>query len=267
VLRCVPLDSKLVRGGHDKPAVSQGHGPHWFQPRADSRVGELPTRLSQQARPGVFRGQVHPLRGTRWGSKKGARCYAANVEKSTLTHIRALARFAGSLEVTDAANLSAAEQAAHSQAWLPGAHEDALGTGRAQPATQEGAASAYCEAPVQARSCLTSEGLPRHRRLTRSSEVRAIVATGARRRSHRLEIIWCPNELGHSRLGVVVPRFGYSAVARNLLRRRLREHVRRYVLPTLPPLDLVIRARPAAYATGAAELRSDLERWCLQLRT
>jgi ribonuclease P protein component len=66
-------------------------------------------------------------------------------------------------------------------------------------------------------------------------------------------------------LGVITPRFGHSAVARNRLRRRLREHVRRRLLPHLPALDLLIRARPPAYAAPPADLHQDLDQWRAQL--
>ena len=51
------------------------------------------------------------------------------------------------------------------------------------------------------------------------------------------------NAVGHPRLGLVVPRYQQTAVARNRLRRRLRELWRREVQPDQPARDLVIRAR------------------------
>lgn len=62
-------------------------------------------------------------------------------------------------------------------------------------------------------------------------------------------------------MGLIVPKFGNSAVARNRLRRRLREIWRREILPVQPALDLVIRARPSAYAQPFAELRRLLLAW------
>jgi ribonuclease P protein component len=50
-------------------------------------------------------------------------------------------------------------------------------------------------------------------------------------------------------------------VARNRLRRRLRELWRRELAGLLPAWDVVIRARPEAYTVPYARLRSDLERW------
>jgi ribonuclease P protein component len=94
-----------------------------------------------------------------------------------------------------------------------------------------------------------------------ASEIQAVLGAGSRRRSPRLEIIWCSNDHGHPRLGVITPRFGHSAVARNRVRRCLREHARRQLLPRLPAIDLLIRARPPSYAAPAVELRRDLDQW------
>jgi len=64
--------------------------------------------------------------------------------------------------------------------------------------------------------------------------------------------------LSHPRVGVVVPKHGRTTVDRNQLRRRLRELLRLYVLPAVPPADLVIRVRDNAYAASFADLRSQL---------
>jgi ribonuclease P protein component len=57
---------------------------------------------------------------------------------------------------------------------------------------------------------------------------------------------------------VVVPRHGHSAVDRNKLKRRVREIVRLQLLPHLPPVDLVIRARSSAYDQPFAALATEL---------
>jgi ribonuclease P protein component len=74
-------------------------------------------------------------------------------------------------------------------------------------------------------------------------------------------MIWADNTLGHPRIGLIVPRFRATAVARNRLRRRLKEIWRREVAPTLPPLDVVVRARREAYAAPFAALRAELVGW------
>ncbi len=62
-------------------------------------------------------------------------------------------------------------------------------------------------------------------------------------------------------MGLIVPKFRATAVARNRLRRRLKELWRREVQPDEPPRDLVIRARREAYAAAFTDLRADLLAW------
>lgn len=60
-----------------------------------------------------------------------------------------------------------------------------------------------------------------------------------------------------------MPRHKQTAVARNRVKRRLRELVRGAFLPalaTLPPMDIVVRAAPEAYAADVAALAADLAR-------
>lgn len=74
-------------------------------------------------------------------------------------------------------------------------------------------------------------------------------------------MIWADNSTGHPRMGMIVPKFGMSAVARNRLRRRLREIWRRDIGPRQPAWDLLIRVRPAAYHQHFGELRRQLLGW------
>jgi ribonuclease P protein component len=64
---------------------------------------------------------------------------------------------------------------------------------------------------------------------------------------------------------LVVPRHRRTAVARNRLKRRLRELARTEILPRLDasgsPVDLLVRARPEAYAAGFSDLRQELLHW------
>ena len=96
-------------------------------------------------------------------------------------------------------------------------------------------------------------------RITRGSELTACwEAGGGRRRTAHLDLAWRHSSLGHARLGLIVPLHQSSAVARNRLRRRLREILRRDVLRNLPAVDLVIRAKRSAYAASFAVLRAEL---------
>jgi len=77
-------------------------------------------------------------------------------------------------------------------------------------------------------------------------------------RTPHLDLAWHPSPLGHPRTAIVVPRFQFTAVARNRLRRRLREILRRYPVASLPAVDLVVRAKRAAYAAPFAQLHAEL---------
>lgn len=87
------------------------------------------------------------------------------------------------------------------------------------------------------------------------------MTTGRRRRLAHLDVLWTDNEAGHPRMGIIVPRFQSTAVARNRLRRRLKEAWRRRVQDGLPALDVVVRARREAYQARFAELAAELASW------
>ncbi len=126
--------------------------------------------------------------------------------------------------------------------------------------TEEGAQALGSPSAIQARA-LRRERFPRSWRLTVKSDLRAVLHEGQRLRTPLIELYWKGNRVGHPRLGLIVPRFQHTVVARNRLRRRLREIARRRILPVLPPIDLVVRSQPKAYQAGWAELESVLERW------
>ena len=63
----------------------------------------------------------------------------------------------------------------------------------------------------------------------------------------------------------MVPRYKHSAVARNRLKRRLRELTRVRLLPVDLSADVVLRVRPEAYDATFDGLASDIERTLAQL--
>lgn len=81
---------------------------------------------------------------------------------------------------------------------------------------------------------------------------------GKRIRTEHLELRALASLLPYARVGFVVPKHKRTGVARNQLKRRLREIVRTRVLPTLPPGDLVIRPQPAAYDATFERLAAEL---------
>ncbi len=64
---------------------------------------------------------------------------------------------------------------------------------------------------------------------------------------------------------MVVPRHGNSAVRRNRVKRRLKEALRREILPRLEAagvnVDIIVRARREAYDTSYARLSKELVHW------
>ena len=114
------------------------------------------------------------------------------------------------------------------------------------------------------------EGFPRASRIRRGSEIRTLLREGARARSSHLDVFTALAPRAEPRFGAIVPRHGHDAVARNRLRRRLREIGRRQILPCLGRrecnVDVLVRSRPGAYEARFAELSAELlgltERLC-----
>jgi ribonuclease P protein component len=139
-----------------------------------------------------------------------------------------------------------------------------LGPGRSFAPSEKGAEAADGFPRLEARPRLIDdERFGRSRRLVRGSDARRVLMTGRRIRRGPLDIHWAPGEAGHPRMGLIVPRFQQTAVARNRLRRRLKELWRRELRLRLPAWDVVIRTRREAYAASFAALRADLLAWCL----
>jgi ribonuclease P protein component len=107
--------------------------------------------------------------------------------------------------------------------------------------------------------------LPRGRRITRGPEIRDIFRRGRRSRTQHLDVLDSDSPASFARVGLVVPRYGNTAVRRNLLKRRLREALRRQLLPRLDRTgiasDVLVRARREAYDVPYADLTAQLEEW------
>jgi ribonuclease P protein component len=105
-------------------------------------------------------------------------------------------------------------------------------------------------------------GLPRRARITSSDRIRELFRRGKRRRTIHLDAFISPSPAPFPRLGVVVPKHRQPIVARNRLKRRLREIGRTVLLPRLgnreEALDVLVRARPEAYGASFASLRDEV---------
>ena len=154
-------------------------------------------------------------------------------------------------------DVSPAQSAAHQQAWISRADERCVGPRRAVPPAEKGAQAPHHPPTVQAPESLTRERFPRRVRLARGSDLTACWEQGRRVRTPHLDVAWRPSPAGHPRSAIVVPRFQFTAVARNRLRRRLREILRRHI-HSLPPVDLVVRAKRGAYDASFTSLSAEL---------
>lgn len=66
-----------------------------------------------------------------------------------------------------------------------------------------------------------------------------------------------------------MPRYSHTAVARNLVKRRLRELARTELLPSmasLAALDVVVRAAPSAYGADYEMLRTAMRKAIERMR-
>lgn len=106
------------------------------------------------------------------------------------------------------------------------------------------------------------ERFPAGARIGSSEQIRAVFREGGRHEAGPLEVFVRPSPAARPRAAFVVPRHGHTIVERNRLKRRLREIVRRGWLPVAHreglAIDVVVRARPAAYDASFGRLRRDL---------
>ena len=106
---------------------------------------------------------------------------------------------------------------------------------------------------------------PRDRRITRGAEIRALFQRGKRSRTRHLDVLDSGSPASYARVGLVVPKYGHTAVRRNAVKRRLREALRQEVLPRLDQRelarDVMVRARREAYGVAYADLADQLVQW------
>ena len=86
----------------------------------------------------------------------------------------------------------------------------------------------------------------------------AIKGVGKRLRTEHLQAHTAPSSLPYCRVAVVVGKHGHTVVKRNQLRRRLRELIRRSIIPGCSSFDMVLRTLPSAYGAGFKELSGEV---------
>lgn len=82
--------------------------------------------------------------------------------------------------------------------------------------------------------------------------------TGQRVRARLFDVKRLESPLGFVRVAIVVPKFGFTIVRRNQLKRRLRELTRHQLLALACSCDLIIRARRETYDAPFDRLREEI---------
>lgn len=111
------------------------------------------------------------------------------------------------------------------------------------------------------------ESLRAAERLRRRADYLRCYRTGRRRHGALAILYFAPNQLGHPRLGITASRKVGKAVARQRLKRRIKEIYRRWQdRSQLPALDLVVHLKPEAGKSDFPALRAELLRLFAGLR-
>lgn len=175
-------------------------------------------------------------------------------------------------------DLPSSQPQASQQTWVPRAHEyegwpeDAQppSTARAQAAGGEDrweAVDGEADVSGSSRRGWAMQGrrrFPSVVRVRRPDDIRRVLRRGTRNRTAHLDVFSLDAPVSHARFGFVVGKMGRNSVARNRLRRRLREIGRLEVLPRLADcgrtVDLLVRARREAYDAPYHVLRDEVVR-------
>jgi len=101
---------------------------------------------------------------------------------------------------------------------------------------------------------------PRTDRLTARRQFTTVYEHGRRARAGAVTVFGLPNRLGRCRVGFTVTRKLGNAVARNRVKRLLREIYRLSRLSSTGSLDLVVNAHASIHTRTRGEIESDLVR-------
>lgn len=123
------------------------------------------------------------------------------------------------------------------------------------PAVLKGARGSVLDTSARAR-----QGLPKAYRLLSPPAFTAVLRRGFKSRDRCFAVFAAANALPHMRVGLVVSRkVSTAAVARNRVKRQIRESVRQHQ-QRLGGLDLVVVAHAAAADSDNTALQASLQR-------
>lgn len=166
------------------------------------------------------------------------------------------------------AYLSAESNSARAEAWFPRAHAHTCRASDPKETTYQGAETAQrvdlLEVDCGVTSRCGNQGFPQERRLLRSREFARVSQLGERAVSSNFVVLVAvlaeAGSDGIGRLGIRVTRRVGNAVARNELKRRIREWFRTLERGSTAGFDLVVIVRRPARKLKFSEFNQELTR-------
>ena len=102
---------------------------------------------------------------------------------------------------------------------------------------------------------------PKAARLLKHADFERVYQQGRRHFSPSMTVFFLEREMaGGPRVGLTVGKVLGGAVTRNRIKRRVREAVRRHLLPLTANVDVVINPKKSASAIETAKLEAEMER-------
>ncbi len=102
---------------------------------------------------------------------------------------------------------------------------------------------------------------PKSARLLKHADFERVYQQGRRHFSTSMTVFFLEREVaGGPRVGLTVGKVLGGAVTRNRIKRRVREAVRRHLLPLTANVDVVINPKKSASAMETAKLEAEIER-------
>ena len=110
-----------------------------------------------------------------------------------------------------------------------------------------------------------AQGFPKAVRLTKRGQYLALQKNARKHSGKNFLLLYQPNGLSISRLGITVTKKVAGAVGRNRIKRRVREAFRTAGQGLKPGYDLVVVARPGAARQSARQTHEELSKLWSQL--
>jgi len=165
------------------------------------------------------------------------------------------------LRGTDETNVSTEQQTTETYARLSRSHGHSRGPSGVETPARQGAETPHRQHPSEAarlRRPLGGQTFPKAKRIRKRGEYLKLQQVGRRRAGMRFVVITAPGRGGVSRLGITASRRVGGAVARNRIKRMVREFFRTHHNRIQPPRDVVVIAKPGAAEADYAEIKREL---------